>query len=288
MKKLFGLLLCIMCLSMRVYAYADGNDEEWVNSQLLTKGVSITNLSNMSLKEKEFLNKQYQDPYKLIKMDSKEVDVFLKQTEMSEQEINELTDYNKCYIVKNLKEHLSNNPEEICFNGEKTVVKEIQPMSRNKNSASNGKIEIKVRSYSSTNNLQRVVIYPSFEWLEPPLFHNGTFVYRLHPNNWQALYTDFTLTIDGTINASQLAKESQPDFNCRQYSIKEYGNLFYEGIACYTGRARTLPEDNRICVGYAQNGNPFGSVTLGYNGISFTFDSAIFSWDLTREFTFDI
>lgn len=262
--------------------------EEEINSYFLKEGVSMKKLSTLSLFEKKEYLKSYENPLEKLKITELELNKFLFDTGMPISDIKELSLVHRCEIYKALKKY----PDDYKYLGMEVMEKEVSSDLNETTlfrylSENNGKIKIKVPAHMSYNNLLRLVATPSFEWLKPPLIHNGSFVYRLHDNNWRHLSTDFTLFID-TINVSHLAKRSDIGLNARRFDIKEYGNHYFEGISTFVARPYSNPPDKRICVGYAQGGFRFPGLSLGNGGVGFSFNLGLNGWELTREFNMDI
>lgn len=262
--------------------------EEEINSYFLKERISMKKLSTLSLSEKKGYLKNYENPLEKLKITELELNKYLFDTGMTISDIKELSLVHRCEIYKALKKY----PDNYKYLGMEVMEKEVPSDFNEINpfrypSESNGKIKLKVPAHMSYNNMLRLVVTPSFQWLKPPLIHSGSFVYRLHDNNWRHLSTDFALFID-TINVSHLAKRSDIGLNARRFDIKEYGNHYFEGISTFVARPHSNPPDKRICVGYAQGGLSFPGLSLRNGGLGFSFNLGLNGWELTREFNMDI
>ncbi len=254
---------------------AEALSEEFLDEYFLDADLTPERLAQLTLDEKREL---YQFSER-IDIDENEVEVFLLQCGFPQEILDGMKLGVKFTIYESLKEYGSNaeffghDDIEIPFPTSNTqnAIASNDGENHPNGTISDSYLTLSVSSvFVNGNNLNRYLLYPSFEWTGVTNLNYDTFAYALHANYWKLLRTG-ELDIYWSGSLLRTLDPTRMDFTAKVYKMRENDlSLPYYGVASIAARPLISTMHNQIMLGYAQDFYNNLGVNIGAFSISFS------------------
>lgn len=222
--------------------------------------------------------------------EKKSYDEYLQKIGFPSEEINNLSENNKKFMVKYLK----NQQNEFLFEKVEKKTVSVNNKSFNKNldsklipynndfsvnhayrSISKDKLELGVYYLHASNNIERTIIYPYFKWKNsgfiPHIIRNDSFSYSINANDWDIIPNSLSLCVDHIVDSHIYTKEySRPSmltWTGATYKIPRNSPLYGKsGMAAFAMKCTTGGKaDPRIILHYVDDESITQSMSYSVN-----------------------